>query len=407
MAKSLLNISIIFLCLIGDLSCKTTSQFDKASYLTEYNKQQTVFASHGGVSSESPLASKVGLYILEHGGNAIDAAIAIQLSLAVVYPTAGNIGGGGFMVMRLADGTVKSLDFREKAPAAASKDMFLDENGNPIASRSLHGHLASGVPGTVAGIFESLKFARLPFEKLIQPAIDLAEKGYVLSPGIEYGVGIADSILNTMPNIFNGSYKWKAGDTLKQPDLAKTLKRIKKFGRNDFYEGKTAQLIVAEMQRGGGIITMKDLKDYEAKWRSAQTFTYHGYTIISMGLPSSGGILLNQMLKMIEPFPMSTYGFGSVAAISLMIEAERRAFKDRATYLGDADFSSIPVDNIVNEDYLRKQMNDFVPGVAGKSMPIGIKKMQIESRETTHFSVVDRAGNAVSVTTTLNGGGFF
>lgn len=332
----------------------------------------------------------------------MDAAIAVQLALAVVYPEAGNIGGGGFMVMHLADGRNLALDFRETAPAIARRDMYLDAHGNPIPHKSLAGHLASGVPGTIAGIFASLPYAKLPFAQLIQPAIDLAERGFVIAPGITGGIAFADPKYNTRPNVFDGSYGWKAGDTLRQPDLANTLKRIRDKGRKDFYEGDTARLIVAEMQRGGGDITLEDLKNYQAKWRDPQTFSYRGYSVVSMPLPSSGGILLNQMLKMVEPYPLHSYGFGSAQAISLMVEAERRAYRDRAAYLGDGDFSAIPVAHLTSVAYLQEKMADYRADEAGVSEPLGTGRLQPESKETTHFSVVDREGNAVAVTTTLN-----
>jgi gamma-glutamyltranspeptidase/glutathione hydrolase len=391
-----------FLVLLCSHSGLAFSQQSGKPYLDNYNVQKIVVARHAGVASAHPLASKVGLYILQQGGNAVDAAIAVQLALAVVYPQAGNIGGGGFMVMHLADGRNMALDFREKAPASAHRDMYLDSAGKPLPGKSLAGHLASGVPGTIAGIFESMRYAGLPLAKLIQPAIDLAEKGYVITPGIADDTGFADPKYNTRPNVFDGSRQWKAGDRFTQPDLANTLKRIRDNGRKEFYEGQTARLIVVEMQRGGGNITLQDLKNYQAKWREPVTFDYRRYSIVSMPLPSSGGILLNQMLKMIEPFPIASYGFGSAQAISLMTEAERRAYKDRAAYLGDGDFSTIPVAKLTSDSYLKEQMADYIPGKAGVSRPIGTGTLQPESKETTHFSIVDKDGNAVAVTTTLN-----
>jgi len=397
--KGLLLLSLLTCwgCAIGP----KTETSDR-SYLNHYNVQHEVIALHAGIASASPLASKVGLYILQQGGNAVDAAIAVQLALAVVYPQAGNIGGGGFMVMHLADGTNRALDFREKAPVSARKDMYLDEKGNPVSVKSLAGHLASGVPGTIAGIFESLCYAKLPFPKLIQPAIDLADKGYLIEPGITDDIGTVDSKYNTMPNVFDGTHHWKTGETFKQTDLANTLKRIRDHGRKEFYEGETARLIVEEMKRGGGNITLQDLKSYEAVWREPLTFSYRGYQMVSMPLPSSGGILLNEMLKMIEPYPVGSYGFGSTQAIGLMVEAERRAYKDRAAYLGDGDFSDIPVKKLTNDVYLKTQMSDYIQGQAGVSKSLGTGKQQTESMETTHFSIVDKDGNAVSVTTTLN-----
>jgi gamma-glutamyltranspeptidase/glutathione hydrolase len=376
---------------------------DYVSYLDNYSSQGTVVSRHGGVCSAHPLASKVGIYILEHGGNAVDAAVAMQLALAVVYPQAGNIGGGGFMVMRLKDGTTKALDFRETAPAAASANMYLDAKGQVDYSKSLGSHLAVGVPGTIAGISESLKYCKLPLSTLIQPAIDLAQRGYTLSWGLAYDFTSTDARRNTMPNAFDSTHHWKDGDTLRQPDLAKTLTRIRDKGCKEFYEGETAKLIVEEMKRGRGLISMEDLKNYRAKWREPYRFNYRGYDILSMPLPSSGGILMHQMMKMIEPYPVASYGYGSVKEINLLVEAERRAYRDRAKYLGDPDFSDIPVKKITDEAYLREQMKDFVPGKAGKSVPPENISEKHESRQTTHLSVVDAEGNAVAVTTTLNG----
>jgi len=382
------------------MACSVRHKVDNL-YHDNYSFQREVIALHGGVSTASPIASKVGLSILQQGGNAVDAAIAVQFALAVVYPEAGNIGGGGFLVMHLANGTDRTLDFREKAPASASKDMYLDKLGNPDITKSLAGHVASGVPGTVAGIFECLPYAKLPFFKLIQPAIDLAENGYKLDHRFTGAIAEADPRYNTMPNVFDGSHRWQDGDTLKQPDLANTLKRILKNGRKDFYEGKTAQLIVEEMKRGGGNITMGDLKNYKAVWRTPHTFNYRGFQIISMPLPSSGGILLNQMLKMIEPYPVGTYGYGSAQAISLMVEAERRAYRDRAKYLGDGDFSNVPTKMLTDEAYLKGLMQNYDPKTASVSEILQGHQQQ-ESMQTTHFSIIDKEGNAVSVTTTLN-----
>lgn len=388
---------LLFLIVLGCRVNKTPK-----TYLTDYNRQQTVYAKHAGVASAHPLASKVGIEILKEGGNAVDAAIAMQLALAVVYPEAGNIGGGGFMVMRLKDGTAKALDFRETAPASAFRDMYLNEKGQVDNSKSLRGHLACGVPGTIAGIFEALKYAKLPFDKLIEPAIELAEKGYIITDGIATDIGTARSNVNTRPSVFDEQHNWKPGDLFQQPELAATLKRIKKYGRKEFYQGKTAQLIVAEMKRGGGLITMKDLAAYQAKWREPYKFNYRGYEIISMPLPSSGGILMHQMLKMIEPYPIGSYAPKSVAEVNLIVEAERRAYQDRAAYLGDEDFAKIPVKKITSEEYLRNRMKDFIPRKAGKSTPLENMPAP-ESKETTHLTVVDAEGNVVSVTTTLNG----
>lgn len=369
-----------------------------------YNIQKAVVVPKGAVVSAHPLVSKVGVEIMKRGGNAIDAAIATQLALAVVYPGAGNIGGGGFMVAHLANGKQLALDFREKAPASAHRNMYLDSAGNVNSDKSQNGHLSSGVPGTVAGLFESLQYAHLPFRQLIQPAIELAEKGFAITEREAAALNQIQEELkqyNTVPNFFQKELPWKKGDTLVQKDLAHTLIRIREHGKAGFYEGKTAQLIANEMKRGGGIITKEDLKAYQAKWRDVYSFIYKGHKIISMPMPSSGGVLLHQMMKMIENRPIQSYGFLSPMAVQLMVEAERRAFADRAKYMGDPDYFSVPVQQLTSESYLKERMKDYVAGVAGKSEFIkhGIFK---ESTQTTHLSIIDSEGNAVSVTTTLN-----
>jgi gamma-glutamyltranspeptidase/glutathione hydrolase len=372
----------------------------------QYNITKKVVAEKGAVASAHPLASKVGVEIMKQGGNAVDAAIATQLALAVVYPNAGNLGGGGFLVARLANGNTVSLDYREMAPGAAHRDMYLDAQGNVIPNKSLKGHLSSGVPGTVAGIFESLKYAKLPLKKLIQPAIELAEKGFVISEREARALnGLQDELrqYNTTTTAFQKTIPWVTGDTLIQKDLANTLKRIRDNGAAGFYEGETARLIVEEMKRGGGIISYEDLKNYKAKWRAPHQFTYKGYTIVSMPMPSSGGVLIHQMLKMLEDKPLASYGFHSAQAIQLMTEVERRAFADRAQFMGDADFYKVPVTTLVSDNYLKSRMQDYSPDKAGSSEQVKPGDVPIqESEETTHISVIDAAGNAVSVTTTLN-----
>lgn len=371
-----------------------------------YTIQKKVECTNGAVVSAHPLASQVGVNILKQGGNAIDAAIATQLALAVVYPGAGNIGGGGFMVAHLQNGKNISLDYREKAPAKADKDMYLDAAGNPLMHLSQDGHLAAGVPGTVAGLFASMKYAKLPFTKLIQPAIVLAEAGFAItaSQASSFNSTRKEFIdLNTSPVAFVKDGAWKAGDILIQKDLANTLKRIRDNGQKGFYEGETANLIVAEMKKGNGIISLDDLKNYAAKERTVIDFNYKGYQVLTMPLPSSGGIILQQMLTMIANRNIAAMKFQTAASVQLMTEVERRAYADRAEFLGDPDFVKVPVKTLVSETYLNERMKDYEPGKAGnsKAMPAGIIK---ESEETTHLSVVDSYGNAVSVTTTLNGG---
>lgn len=362
--------------------------------------------SKGAVVSAHPLASQAGLDMLKQGGNAVDAAIATQLALAVVYPGAGNLGGGGFLVAYFNSGQCLTLDYRETAPGKAFKDMYLDAQGNPITTLSLEGPLASGVPGTVAGIFASMRYAKLPIATLIAPAINLAEKGFpiTLSQAESFNYNKNSFLANNKtPVAFVKDSPWKEGDLLVQPELAETLQRIKKKGAKGFYRGPTAKLIVAEMKKGNGIISLQDLKRYKAKERAPLRFPYKDYEVIGMTLPSSGGILLQQMLKMIERRNIAGLGFQTAASVQLMIEVERRAFADRGTYLGDMDFVKVPVKTLVSESYLQQRMNDFKPGVAGSSQ-VTREGSIAESEETTHLSVVDKDGNAVSVTTTLNGG---
>ncbi len=390
------------------ISCNTVSQKKQTVENTEpYPIQKKATGENGAIASAHPLASQAGLMMLKKGGNAVDAAIATQLALAVVYPGAGNLGGGGFMVARFNDGKAIALDYREKAPQNASRDMYLDSAKNPVMSLSQNGHLASGVPGTVAGLFASHKYALLPFATLIQPAIVLAEKGFPITKAEANSLNSIQKDLqkyNTSKTAFQKDTPWEAGDTLKQPDLAKTLQRIKDEGQKGFYEGETAKLIADEMKKANGIITEEDLKLYEAKERTPVVFDYKGYTIISMPLPSSGGIILEQCLKMIENRGIDKMGFHSAKAIQLMTEVERRSFADRAEYLGDPDFVKVPVKQLTSQTYLDERMKDFVTGKAGSSKLIKPGTVNKESEETTHLSVVDRWGNMVAVTTTLNAG---
>ncbi|MEO7045838.1 MAG: gamma-glutamyltransferase, partial [Ferruginibacter sp.] len=283
---------------------------------------------------------------------------------------------------------------------------YLDSAGNPVAALSQNGRLACGVPGTVAGIFACMKYAKLPFKKIIAPAIELAEKGFAITESQAQSFNYAKKEfeeVNKNPVAFVKDKEWKAGDILIQPELAATLKRIRDLGAKGFYEGKTADLIVAEMKRGNGIITKADLKNYRAKERDVLKFNYKDVQVISMPLPSSGGIILEQLMKMTDNRNIAAMGFETAASVQLMIEAERRAFADRANFLGDPDFIKVPVDKMVDDEYLRQRMSDFTPGKAGSS---DVTKAGLihESEQTTHISIVDGEGNAVSVTTTLNGG---
>jgi gamma-glutamyltranspeptidase/glutathione hydrolase len=396
------------LVLLTVLSCHSSRNIVSEKHVNPYRYSivKKTVSDRGAVVSAHPLASEVGVAIMKKGGNAVDAAIATQLALAVVYPGAGNLGGGGFMVARLADGRTLSLDYRETAPASAHRDMYLDAKGNVIPDKSLRGPSSSGVPGTVAGLFESMQYARLPFRDLVQPAIDLAEKGFVITEREASGLNRLQDELrqyNTIPPVFQKANPWLAGDTLVQKDLANTLKRIRDNGLAGFYEGETARLIVDEMKRGGGHITLDDLKNYKARWRNPHTFAYKGYTIVSMPMPSSGGALLHQMMKMIEDKPLASYGFLSPQAVQLMTEVERRAYADRAQYMGDADFVKVPLDVLTSDAYLKNRMKDYDPAKPGSSAVTqpGIVPRE-ESEETTHLSVIDSEGNAVAVTTTLN-----
>ena len=393
----------LFVSLLLIVSIPSLAQYNPYNYTIEKKAMEAKAA----VVSAHPLASKVGIAIMRKGGNAFDAAIATQLALAVVYPGAGNIGGGGFMLAVTSKGEQVALDYREKAPGAASRDMYVDKNGNAQTDLSQNGHLASGVPGTVAGLFSAHAYAKLPFKQLIQPAIDLAEKGFVLT------AAEARNLNNTMgefihystrPTVFVKYGGWNAGDTLIQKELAATLKRIRDFGQKGFYEGETARLIVAEMKRGNGMITLADLRNYKTAKRVAMQSKYKDYTIVGMPLVSSGGILIQQMMGMVENRNMAQYGFHSWQAVQLMIEAERRAYADRAEFLGDRDFVKVPVKTLTSAAYLQQRMSDFEPGKAGNSQTTKHGTVNPESEETTHLSVYDASGNAVSVTTTLNGG---
>lgn len=371
-----------------------------------YTIQKEVTVQHGAVVSAHPLASQAGARMLQQGGNAVDAAIATQLALAVVYPGAGNLGGGGFLVGHLSDGRDIAIDYREMAPGKAKRDMYLDASGNANTTLSQDGHLAAGVPGTVAGLFASLPYAKLQLRKLIQPAIILAEKGFAITEKEANSLNTQAATfkrLNTRPSRFVKETPWKAGDTLIQPELAKTLKRIRDKGMEGFYEGETAAMIVSEMQRGHGIITADDLKAYKAKERKPVVFNYKDYTIITMPLPSSGGIVLQQMMGMVEKYPIASWGFHSPQAIQLMVEAERRAYADRAQYLGDVDFVKVPVKQLTDKKYLEQRMKDYAPNKAGSSVAVKAGAPMHESEQTTHLSVMDDQGNCISVTTTLNG----
>ena len=395
------NILLIALLLVSFASCKQS--YNKP--LVDESKRGLIVDNAMVVSAREE-ASTIGTDILKKGGNAFDAMAATQLALAVAYPYAGNIGGGGFMVYRKANGEIGGLDYREKAPLTATKNMYLDEAGNVIDGKSTLGAMAVGVPGSVAGVFAvHEKLGSLPFKDIIQPVIDLANRGVVVTKKQE------DRIKKYQP-LFRKANKdsiifdqqWKANDTIKYPALAETLTRILNNGRDEFYKGETAQRLVKFIQDNGGILSLEDLEKYDVKWRTPVTFEYDELKIISMSPPSSGGICLAQIMDMVEPYDLDEFGHNSVKAIQVITEAERRAYADRSFYLGDPDFVNIPGETIMSENYLKDRMSSFSFEKATLSSDVTHGEVQVvESNETTHYSIVDKFGNTVSVTTTING----
>ncbi len=373
--------------------------------IIQLNAQESY--KNGAVVTAHPEASKVGVEILKKGGNAIDASIAVQFALAVVYPNAGNIGGGGFLVYRDSKGKTESLDYREKAPLKASEDMYWDKNGNAITDLSLYGQFAAGVPGTVDGMVKAHeKYGKLNWKELVQPAINLAQKGFKITKqqASELTNKHNDFVkYNSKTNALTSKSSWKEGDLLVQKDLANTLKLIQQKGRAGFYEGKTADLIVKEMKRGNGIISHEDLKQYQSVWRTPVSGNYKGLKVISMPPPSSGGIALVSLFQSIEDYPINKWGFQADSTIQVMVEAERRVYADRAEHLGDPDFIKVPQKQLLDKSYNVNRMKDFSFDKATPSS--AIKAGEIigkESMETTHYVIVDKDGNAASVTTTLN-----
>ena len=350
-------------------------------------------------------ASEIGVEVMKKGGNAYDAMIAVHLALAVVHPTAGNIGGGGFFVYSNSDGTSGSLDFREMAPGQAYKDMYLDENGNVIPDMSTLGGAAVGVPGSISAIFEiHSKFGSLPIEDLFEPAIKLAKEGFIVTEKQSSSLtGKLNDFILINGNNSLYSKRYYEGDTIKNEKFANTLSIISKNGPKAFYEGEIAEMIVSEVIESGGIMTIEDLKNYKSIWRDPVKFKYKELDIISMSLPSSGGILLGQMLKAIEDYDISSYGHNSLKAIQLMTEVERRAYADRSHFMGDPDFMNLPVYELIDKNYVQERMGNFSWEMATPSSEIKHGDIVInESDETTHYSIIDKDGNAVSVTTTLN-----
>lgn len=389
---------IIILLSLFFIGCKTQNVTVKPTGLV-VNKAMVVSAREE--------ASKIGIEIMKKGGNAFDAMVATELALAVAYPFAGNIGGGGFMVYRKANGEIGSLDYREKAPLAATKDMFLGEDGNVIKGKSTESPLAIGVPGTIAGVFAvHEKMGSLPIEAILKPVIALAERGVIVTRKQEDRLNAYRAKIikvNGVKTLF--ATVFKENDVIKYPALAATLKRISKNGRAEFYSGKTAQLLVKYLQEKGAIITLDDLAKYEAKWRTPLSFDYKDLKIIAMAPPSSGGICLAEIFKMIAPYDLAKMGHNSTEAIQVIVEAERRAYADRSYFLGDPDFVKIPVKELMSDAYLKQRMSNFSFEKASLSSDIKEGKINYnESTETTHYSIVDQFGNAVSATTTLNDG---
>ena len=390
---------ILFPLLI--FSCKNSEK-----PINDTNPNLGPTADSAMVVSAREEASSIGLSIMKKGGNAFDAMVATEMALAVSYPFAGNLGGGGFMVYRKTDGETGSLDYREKAPLLATKTMYQDEDGNVIPEKSMYGSLAVGVPGTVAGIFATHeKFGSMPIEEILEPVIALAKRGFVVTENQKNTLAnYREQFLKENKDTIIFAKTYQAGDTIKNLQLAKTLERIVQNGKEEFYWGETGQKMIAYLQERGGIMSMKDLKEYQTHWRDPIEVNYKDLTIISMPPPSSGGIVLGQILKMLEPYPLDEFGHNSVKSIQVLTEAERRAYADRSFYLGDPDFVDIPVDTLLSDAYLSSRMDDFSFDQATPSSSISYGELPgYESDETTHYSIVDQFGNAIAVTTTLNG----
>ena len=370
------------------------------------NAQSGLISNKAMVVSAREEASKIGIEIMKNGGNAFDAMVGTELALAVSFPFAGNIGGGGFMVFRKSNGEVGTLDYREKAPLKATKDIYLDTNKNVIPNLSTEGALAVGVPGTIAGIFAvHKKQGKISMEKIMKPVIELAKRGVIVTEKQEKNILIyKNNIIKISGEKTLFAQNFKKDDTIKYNALAETLSRILKNGKEEFYKGETAKKMVAFLHSKGGIISMEDLLKYEVKWRKPIVFTYKKFKIISMAPPSSGGITLQQIMKMIEPYNVGQYQHNSEKYIQILTEAERRAYADRNYFLGDPDFVKIPTKKLLNSEYLKSRMANFNWDKATKSSDVSHGEIVFsESNETTHYSIIDPSGNAVSVTTTLNG----
>ena len=379
------------------------------SYGVEEDVFHPVRARSGMVASVDAAATNVGVEMLRQGGNAVDAAVAVGYALAVTHPQAGNLGGGGFMLLRLKDGRTAAIDFREMAPAGASRDMFLDAQGNPDGKKSLTSHLASGTPGTVAGFSLALeKYGTMPLNKVIQPAIRLAWDGFIVNDALAddlktYGSEVLPNHENSKAIFWKDGEPLKKGDRLVQSDLAKSLTLIAEHGPDAFYKGAIADQIADEMKKNGGLITKADLAAYRAVERTPVSGDYRGYQVYSMPPPSSGGIHIIEILNILSQFDMHKYGFGSADAMQLMAEAEKRAYADRSEYLGDPDFVKVPWQALTSKAYAKSLAAGIDLNKATPSSDIRPGKLApYESNQTTHFSVVDKDGNAVAVTYTLN-----
>ncbi|ECJ2442312.1 gamma-glutamyltransferase [Salmonella enterica subsp. diarizonae] len=379
------------------------------SYGVEEDVFHPVRATQGMVASVDVMATQVGVDILKQGGNAVDAAVAVGYALAVTHPQAGNLGGGGFMLLRTKDGATTAIDFREMAPAGATRDMFLDEQGNPDSKKSLTSPLASGTPGTVAGLSLALeKYGSLPLNSVVRPAIKLAQEGFIVNDALAddlktYGSEVLPHHENSKAIFWKDGEPLKKGDKLVQQDLANSLTMIAENGPDAFYKGDIARQIAQQMQQNGGLITTDDLAAYQAVERTPVSGEYRGYQIFSMPPPSSGGIHIVQILNILENFDMNKYGFGSADAIQIMAEAEKYAYADRSEYLGDPDFVNVPWQALTSKTYAKSIAGQIDINKAKPSSEIRPGKLApYESDQTTHFSVVDKDGNAVAVTYTLN-----
>ncbi|SDL83131.1 gamma-glutamyltransferase [Siphonobacter aquaeclarae] len=412
---------VVLFVLLAVAGCRKNPSASKGAYtfITDdpgakpfISDKKGVFQPHVMAASAHPEASKVGAAIMKKGGNAVDAAVATFFALSVVHPSAGNLGGGGFMVFRDKSGQSFALDFREKAPYAASRDMYLDEKGDVVPNMAWLGHSASGVPGSVDGMAVAhQRFGKLSWKEVIQPAIELAENGVALTDDEAKGLNRVRSDIRKFnpgePYFLKAGVDtvWKTGELHVQADLGKTLRRIQEKGRAGFYEGETAQLLIAEMAKAKAPIVQKDLDDYHSAWRTPITGTYRGYKVISMSPTSSGGIALVQLMKLVEPYPLKKWGWHSDSTTQVIIEAERRVYADRAKWLGDPDFFKVPAKELLEPAYLAKRWSDFDWNKASDSKAIsGGAIPGYESNETTHLSVVDAEGAAVSITTTINNG---